>query len=345
MKILPLIIILFMGYFVTITSSDRVHTNIPNEKEDATSPDSTDNYRIVRPESSFIEDPAAIRPTRYNPFRVVLMSAFIPGLGQFYCKERIRGSIFFSSVLISYLFSKNRWDRFQEDLKEIVKEFDNRTLSYKDTLSNIIHADTAAYKKYYNLYISSYMESDLARYRRQTGRFNALQGFGWTLGFYIWNVVNAFHYSNHLHDNEPRNPKTAAWLSAIPFLGLGQIYNGSFQKAGFIWTTHTMLSIMAFNTNKQMNKAIDFQNKIKNTESISLINKNNFYDQWEGEYNSAFRQRNTWLWYLFILYFYGIFDAAVDAHLHDYKKKIKLRPDVIFEDESLSFKIELNGEF
>ena len=334
-----------MGNFKTVYSSDKVQMNISNEEEDPNLSDSIDNYRIILPELSIIGDPVTIKPRSYSPLKAVIMSTLIPGLGQFYCKQRIRGSIFFGTVLISSLMLKYRWDRYQTDLKTIVKEFDNRTLSYRDTLNNIAQADTATYKKYYNLYIGSYMQSDLARYRRQAGRFVAYQVAGWTTGFYIWNVVNAFHYSNHLLDDEPRNPKIAAWLSAIPFLGIGQMYNGSFQKAGFIWTTHTMLSIMALKAHIRMNKAIDFQNKIEKTESVSLVYKKNYFNQWEGEYNNAFKQRNTWLWYLFILYFYGIFDAAVDAHLHDYQKKIKLRPDVIFSNESLSFKIDINTEF
>jgi hypothetical protein len=50
-----------------------------------------------------------------------------------------------------------------------------------------------------------------------------------------------------------------------------------------------------------------------------------------------------YLWYSFFFYFYGVFDAIVDAHLHDYHKKIRLNPR--FDPESDAVGGEVSFEF
>jgi hypothetical protein len=48
---------------------------------------------------------------------------------------------------------------------------------------------------------------------------------------------------------------------------------------------------------------------------ISDLDAYNKYNiEWDFQRNSAFRKRNTYLWYSLILYFVTIFDAVVDAH-------------------------------
>ena len=52
-------------------------------------------------------------------------------------------------------------------------------------------------------------------------------------------------------------------------------------------------------------------------------------DNWDSKRNEAFRNRNMWAWYSIGFYFYSIFDAIVDAHLHDAGKKMRLEPDLL----------------
>jgi len=48
----------------------------------------------------------------------------------------------------------------------------------------------------------------------------------------------------------------------------------------------------------------------------------------ESRRGEAFRNRNMWMWYSVAFYLYGIFDAWVDANLHDARVKMKLEPDL-----------------
>jgi hypothetical protein len=49
---------------------------------------------------------------------------------------------------------------------------------------------------------------------------------------------------------------------------------------------------------------------------------------WDSRRGNARRMRNTYLWYDLLFYFYGILDAVVDAHLHDFDRKMRLEPDL-----------------
>jgi hypothetical protein len=40
-----------------------------------------------------------------------------------------------------------------------------------------------------------------------------------------------------------------------------------------------------------------------------------------------------YLWYLVFFYGYSIFDAVVDAYLHEYPEKMKIEPDLVITDK------------
>ena len=51
--------------------------------------------------------------------------------------------------------------------------------------------------------------------------------------------------------------------------------------------------------------------------------------QLTDRFNDYRRRRNSFIWYSLGFYFYNVFDALVDAHLHDFDDRpdISLRPD------------------
>ena len=73
----------------------------------------------------------------------------------------------------------------------------------------------------------------------------------------------------------------------------------------------------------------DLETDIDKKSIVENVLSESYKDEWEFRQNSAFRNRNTYLWYSIFFYIYGILDAVVDAHLHDYREKMKLYPDLV----------------
>ena len=65
-------------------------------------------------------------------------------------------------------------------------------------------------------------------------------------------------------------------------------------------------------------------------------------DKWESRRTTAFRNRNMWMWYSFAFYLYGIFDAVVDANLHDARVKMKLEPDLNPQTKEIGLHASMN---
>ncbi len=94
-----------------------------------------------------------------------------------------------------------------------------------------------------------------------------------------------------------KNPKTAGYMGLI-FPGGGQIYNGRYLKAGLIMSLE-VASYLAFRKNR------DYYNDYANL-NLPLA---------EHRY---LEKRNKYAWWMGILYIYGVLDAIVDAHLHQF---------------------------
>ncbi len=313
-------------------------SNPVSEKVDPVQQDSTERLLILPPPKSLLEDSKSPEPLRYNPIISTGLSAAFPGIGQFYCKRYIRGSVFILSEIISALIITYRVNNYQGILTDNINDLAHQIYLINDSLK-LFASDSILYEKYNDSLNCTEIEYHLARYTRRQVRYNIYNSIGWMVGFYLWNILDAFGCSNFYFSNEPKNPGVAAGLSAIPFLGLGQLYNGSFAKAGVIWTTHTMLAYMAYNNNRLMNDCIDKRKEVINNSALLNITQEYYVREWNRDYKSAFKKRNTYLWYLILFYFYGIFDAAVDAHLHDYQRKIKLKPVLEANKESVNLNI------
>lgn len=302
--------------------------------------DTTDSLRISMPQKKLVADPELTSPVKYNPLVSTGLSTLLPGAGQIYCKRRVRGSLFLATEVIWSLVAINRYQRYKYTMKDDINDYAREiSLNYEGMLLSVNDPDE--YTSFYNRYIDAQMGYDLARYRRDNSLYVTYHCIGWAGGIYLWNILDALQSSRHFYSINPKKPATAAWLSAIPFLGLGQMYNGSYAKAGLILTIHTMLAYMAYNYNELMNDCINKRNRVKSTESIPNTIKTSYINEWDHEYRTAFKNRNTYLWYLVLFYFFGIFDAAVDAHLHDYRIKIRLEPQTEKNEKSVTLNMSV----
>lgn len=97
-----------------------------------------------------------------------------------------------------------------------------------------------------------------------------------------------------------KSPKKAA-LSALIFPGGGQLYNGKKIKAGLIISME-LYSIINWYSSADLYKNYDEDNNSK-------------YPLPKYRY---LEKRNKYVWWIAIIYIYGLIDAVVDAHLHPF---------------------------
>jgi hypothetical protein len=73
----------------------------------------------------------------------------------------------------------------------------------------------------------------------------------------------------------------------------------------------------------------------------ALIVANTPYSvDWASARYTAFSNRNMFMWYSIFFYGYSIFDAVVDAYMHDYSEKMQIKPDLVVGMKSIQFSLE-----
>lgn len=252
----------------------------------------------------------------YKPALAGVMSLLVPGGGQVYTGHYLKAGTFLALEAItgsvSYFWHKTSKVRSQEAY-DLLREA--RTGAGIDS--------ARVFEKYLQ------MEHSVLE-----ARYKSYNMASWMIGGYLFNILDALDASGVLKDGGYRDPSVAAWLAAIPGLGLGQIYNGSLSKAGLVAMVQVSLGFVAYNYHRLMREAekamvFDKSKYSDNELEIKSVINDEFNRSWESKRSSAFRNRNTYLWYSIFFYFYGIFDAVVDAHLHDYDEKMKIWPDLV----------------
>ena len=102
-------------------------------------------------------------------------------------------------------------------------------------------------------------------------------------------------------DERAKNPNIALKKSLI-FPGVGQLYNDQKIK-GYTLIAAELFSLYNFNENRKKYK--DFNESYGKSQDYYL------------------RERNRFAWIAIGLYFYGILDSVVEAHLDDFDKIVK----------------------
>lgn len=109
-----------------------------------------------------------------------------------------------------------------------------------------------------------------------------------------------------------KDPKTAMKRSLV-FPGAGQIYNDQNIK-GYALIAGEILALWSFNENRE---------KYSNYEESDKYSRNHYL-----------RERNRFAWIAIGLYFYGILDAVVEAHLDDFDRIVKENDPMKEEEDS-----------
>ena len=253
-----------------------------------------------------------------KPLLVGGASLLLPGAGQFYTKHYVKAGTFLAleaiTASVSYYWYQTASSREEE-----------AELFFQTALK-----DTGIGK------VKSLEQARLMKGSVLDARFKSYNALSWCIGGYVFNVLDALAGTKIFHDDAQKDPLVAAWLSAVPGLGLGQFYNGSVSKAGLVLMTQTSLGIVAYNHHRLMRKAETQYGrlskeirKIDNIRDPESVAYSDYRADWDSKRRNALRNRNTYLWYSLFFYLYGIFDAVVDAHLHDYNDKMRIYPDLV----------------
>jgi hypothetical protein len=329
-------ILLILAVTVRISGADSLSRE-SDEWQLLREPDSSGHYISVPGQKREFEK--VFRPlVRCNPVIAGGLSAAVPGAGQIYIAYRdthssiriaqwVRGGLFFAAqgIAAGVLINRAVYYRLMDG---VLSDSSYARETFRQAAASV--TDSARAASYMSSYRISSLNYELARYERRFSRYNLYNAIGWNAGLYIFNVANAVGKSNFFYNEEPRSPAVAGGLSAIPMLALGQLYNGAVAKAGMIWMTQTMLLHMAYRYQQLMDFCIEQQKVLADSSAWQYdyrsLQPYDFEQRWEGNYSDVFRRRNLYLWYAVFFYFYSIFDAVVDAHLHDYGKKIRMQP-------------------
>lgn len=265
--------------------------------------------RIVDPEVEAVD-------TAGKPGVTIALS-IIPGGGQMYQREFIRGGLFLGFEALFGSIAINRWQSYHGNLRML----DTLQSNYAQLIS-VPEFDTAQA-------LDTLMAIERRAYEAQRMKMLHRNYTAWFAGLYAWNLFDAVGYSGIIRGVSNPNPRRAAALSAIPFLGLGQLYNGKAYKAGLVWAMQIGCMTSAINFQRLMNECGEREIALKSSsyhdaKAVSISYKGTIEREWSGAYDSATRSRTMFMWYGVIFYLYGILDAYVDAHLHGFESKFDI---------------------
>ena len=313
--------------------------------EEVSPQDSQDFFEqeILFPSQDFSMQPELERQNRfearrqavYNPFATASLS-LIPGLGQAATGNFAKGAFFLTTEGIIGWIAYRAWGDYRRSYRRIYVMRDSlniyRTLEPPQEDADIWARNTAfwanrtALAEYNNLF-------------QRTRYHNAAFMFG-AVG--IWNLMDAVGVSNAVSGAQNPDPRRAMALSAIPFSGAGQIYNGEWFKAGLVMATQTSFVFGGLRFQRLMAQAQRFPQDLNGEESFSLLPSSERTQPWRDNHRNAARRRTMFFWYAIISYIYGMTDAYVDAALSGFEQKFDLTFDISPFDEEISFGLQWN---
>ncbi len=320
---------------------------------------------------SIEEKPEPLR----NPWLTTSLS-LIPGGGQVYSKKYISGGLFLSTELLLGTVMINRYSRYENSRQPYVDAFTTfdrsryiltkmeepapvdeplkLVLDSSATAQDSVEANTeylrlkAIYTKYQDdstTYSGLVVDTVNARNGYTDAKYDHMKWstsynnyLSWFAQIYLWNLIDGFALSNKFQGWDDPIPSRAGWLSAIPFTGAGQVYNGNLFKAGLVSTMQLQCILSAF----RYNDLIDFSQ----TEYKAEVAKGSDYssDQkrlWRDRYKDNKDVQTRFLWYAVIFYIYGIADAYIDAELDDFDSHFRILPEFDPKSEALGAKLEV----
>lgn len=267
------------------------------------------------------ETPEADSVRTYNPLFTTSLS-LIPGGGQLATKHFTKGFLFLGSEGITGWIAFSQWQDFRESYDNIHRWQDSlRVLKSKE---EFLPKDT--------MYVTNKIK--LAEFDTKLKRaryYNASAFFG-AVG--VWNLLDAVGVSERVLGVENPNPRVAMALSAIPFSGAGQFYNGDWFKAGLVIATQTAFAFGGVQFQMMMHKSEKYREDLAADSSFQFLDRDDRITDWKNRYKNAAQRRTMFFWYSIIFYIYGMTDAYVDAALHNFERRFDITADFNPADNS-----------
>jgi TM2 domain-containing membrane protein YozV len=262
--------------------------------------------------------------TIYNPLHTASLSLMIPGGGQVYTGNYTKGFLFLATEGILGWITFNNRRAYHRSYQQIYEYTDSlRLLKRSGDFSPIdtMHlANRIALAEHNNLLRK-------ARYYNSAAFLGAVG---------IWNVLDGIGVSNAVKGAQNPNPRKAMALSAIPFTGAGQFYNGEWFKAGLVMTTQTAFTFGGIQFQHLMNKSTRYVRDLGRDSNFVDLPRVERIDRWRDNYNSASRRRTMFFWYGIIFYIYGMTDAYVDASLSNFERKFDITADYLPQKDEIT---------
>jgi hypothetical protein len=262
---------------------------------------------------------------RFSPVIAGAASFILPGAGQVYTRHYVK-AVFFIGMEAILGSMANFWRITAQSRDADEKKY--RSFASADT-NPVVKA-------------SDMEESFLSHHDAIESRYSAYEFLTWTAGGYVFNILDAMGSSNFFNNSKEKKPGTAALLAAVPGLGLGQWYNGALSKAGMVMMGQISLGLMAYNSHRLMRQAEDNYGRLKarNADSVTQQVAQVYSERWSSSRSRAFTNRNMYLWYSIFFYGYSVFDAVVDAYLHQYSEKMKIQPDLVIGNRAVCLTLQ-----
>ena len=271
---------------------------------------------------------------RKNPVTCGVASMVVPGAGQIYTGHYVKAGFFFA--LEALFISQAIYWRSNSEIAD-----NNATTTLNRNMRPWMAMDSANRYKSRLDSAMNYEQFYLDRHGAMDMRFSSYNFTVWAVGTYVYNVLDAVNSSNYFKNSASKKPGTAALLAAVPGLGLGQLYNGSISKAGMVTMSQFSLGAMAWNSNRLMKNAEkhNLRLSVGPVDSLTKAVGAAYSAKWGSVRYRAFTNRNMYLWYGIFFYLYSMFDATVDAYLHDYPNKMRIEPDLGISEKEVKFSL------
>jgi len=272
---------------------------------------------------------AAPQQNEHDPLFVTSLS-LVPGLGQVVMGNYARGTFFFTtSGIIGWIGAQAWWD-YRRSYQRIYDHRDSLA-NHRARLTLSENADSAA--RVTMILANRVALAEYDNLLEKTRYHNAAFMLG-AVG--IWNLLDAFGVSANMQGAQNPAPRRAMALSAIPFTGAGQFYNGEWFKGGLVFATQTSFVFGGARFQYLMYKAQQFPRELGEDENFALLPINERVDLWRNNHRNAAQRRTMFFWYFVISYIYGMTDAFVDASLSGFDRKFDLTFDYLPQNEEIS---------
>jgi len=270
---------------------------------------------------------------RKNPVIPGVASLIVPGAGQIITGHYVKASFFIA--LESIFVGQALYWRSNSDIGDQNAQYHFNSAMRKWKGQDSLDRFNSRLDS-----VRSVEDFNLDHHGVMDWRFSSYNFTVWAVGAYIYNVLDAINSSNYFKNSEPKKAGTAALLAAVPGLGLGQLYNGSVSKAGMVIMGQFSLGVMAWNSYRLMRDAENNYGRLSAaTDSLTKAIAPDYTGRWGSTRYRAFTNRNMYLWYGIFYYFYSMFDATVDAYLHDYPNKMRIEPDLGISEKEIKFSL------